>query len=339
MSIHPYADLTPDVILAALENAGFVPDGRLLALASYENRVYQIGLEDGPPIVAKFYRPARWSDDAILEEHAFAALLAQHEVPVVAPLALGGSTLAEHAGFRFSAYPRRGGRPPELEHKPTLTQLGRFLGRIHAVGVSREFVHRPALSPAAFGHASVDLIERLALVPHDLVPAWQAVTQLSLQAVDLAWQAADARQIRLHGDLHAGNVLSTDAGMHIVDLDDARTGPAIQDMWMLLSGDDTERRTHLAALLEGYETFSEFDGRELALIEPLRTLRLIHYAAWLGQRWSDPAFPIAFPWFNTQRYWQDLILQLREQIAAMQEPPLMPTGCAWRAADDEAFNR
>ena len=320
----PYAGLTPDTVLNALESVGLRADGRLLALNSYENRVYQVGMEEGPPVVAKFYRPARWSDAQILEEHAFVLELGERELPVVAPQTLaGGVTLHAFAGFRFAVYPRRGGRAPELDDPHTLEWIGRFIGRIHAVGATRAFAHRPALDIATFGEASRDYLLAHDFIPADLMPAWSSVVTQALDGVHRGFERAGAvHTLRLHGDCHAGNVLWTDDGPHFVDFDDCRTGPAVQDLWMLLSGDRPDMTRQLSDVLAGYEDFFDFDPRELHLVEPLRTLRLIHYSAWLARRWDDPAFPAAFPWFNTQRYWQDRILELREQVALMDEPPL-----------------
>jgi len=319
----PYAGLTPETVLDALDAVGLRGDGRLLALNSYENRVYQVWLEDGTSVVAKFYRPGRWSDAQILEEHAFVQELAEHEIPAVAPLVLEGSTLAEHAGFRFAVFPRRGGRTPELEQRETLEWLGRFIGRIHAVGATRPFTERPALDAESFGREPRDWLLGHGFVPPDLLQAWTSAADLALQGVARCYERAGAvRTLRLHGDCHAGNVLWTDQGPHFVDFDDARTGPAVQDLWMLLSGGRSDMTRQLGDVLAGYEQFREFDVRELHLVEALRTLRLIHYSAWIARRWDDPAFPAAFPWFNTQRYWQDRILELREQIALMDEEPL-----------------
>ncbi len=320
----PYARLTPDVVLDAMESLGPRCDGRLLALNSYENRVYQVWMEEGPPQVVKFYRPARWTDAQILEEHAYALELAAGEIPVVAPLADdAGETLHVHEGFRFAVYARRGGRAPELEDAQTLQWLGRFIGRIHAVGRLRDFVHRPALDVASFGIESRDFLLAHDFIPPELREVYRGVVDQALDAVQSTFAAAaPIAHLRLHGDCHAGNLLWTDDGPHFVDFDDSRMGPAVQDIWMLLSGDRAAMTRQLGDVLIGYEQFSAFDHRELQLIEPLRTLRLIHYAAWLARRWDDPAFPAAFPWFNTQRYWQDRILELREQVALMQEPPL-----------------
>jgi Ser/Thr protein kinase RdoA (MazF antagonist) len=319
----PYDGLTPDTVLDALESAGLRGDGRLLALNSYENRVYQASLEDGASVVAKFYRPGRWTDAQIAEEHAFALELAAREIPVVAPLAQGGATLHRFADFRFAVYPRRGGRTPELEDPKVLEWIGRFLGRIHAAGAARPFAERPALDVQSFGEEPRAWLGVSGLVPPDLKDAWTTVADLALVGVRACFERAGAfRSIRLHGDCHVGNILWTDAGPHFVDLDDARMGPAVQDLWMLLPADAGDAASSLKALLEGYEQFRGFERTELALIEALRTLRLLHYSAWIARRWDDPAFPAAFPWFGTQRYWQDRILELREQVAAMQEPPL-----------------
>jgi Ser/Thr protein kinase RdoA (MazF antagonist) len=320
-----YAGLTPDTVLDALDHVGMRGDGRLLALNSYENRVYQIWMEDGPPVVAKFYRPARWSGAAILEEHAFTRELAAHELPVITATAIGDRTLHEFRGFRFAVFPRRGGRAPELEDPKTLEWLGRLLGRMHAVGTLHRFRDRPAVDLASFGEEPRDFLLANGFLPADLVDPWGRVLSLALDGVRRCYdRAGDVRTLRLHGDCHAGNVLWTDAGPHFVDFDDSRTGPAVQDLWMLLSGDRTAMTGQLEAVLEGYEDFFAFDPRELHLVEALRTLRMIHYEAWLARRWDDPAFPAAFPWFNTQTYWQNQILELREQIALMDEPPLSP---------------
>ncbi len=321
----PFARLTPDCMLDALESVGLRGDGRFLALNSYENRVYQVSLEDGRTLVAKFYRPGRWSVAQIREEHGFVAELATREIPVVAPLPLGDArtTLGEHEGYRFAVYPRRGGRAPELDDPATLERIGRFIGRIHVVGATTRFELRPTLDVEGFGVEPRDWLLAHRLIPADLLPAWTGIVDQAIDAVRRAFdRAAGVRVSRLHGDCHAGNVLWTDEGAHFVDFDDARNGPAVQDLWMLLSGDRASMTRQLAHLLAGYEDFADLDRRELQLVEPLRTLRLIHYAAWIARRWDDPAFPAAFPWFGTQRYWQDRVLELREQVAAMQEPAL-----------------
>ncbi|MHB8764123.1 MAG: serine/threonine protein kinase [Deferrisomatales bacterium] len=320
----PYQGLTPDRVLDAVESVGFRCDGRLLALNSYENRVYQVGVEDGAAVVAKFYRPARWSDDAILEEHAFTRELEQEEVPAVAPWAGEGSrTLFRFEAFRFALYPKRPGRTPELEDLDTLRRMGRFLGRIHAVGARRAFMHRPALTAETFGVEPLAFLLAGEFVPPYLVDAYRSTAEEVLRGVARAWQRAGCPAVlRLHGDCHAGNVLWTDAGPHFVDFDDARTGPAVQDLWLLLSGDRGAMEEQLEAVLEGYRMFGDFDPRELYLVEALRALRMIHHAGWIARRWEDPAFPAAFPWFGTPRYWEAQVLSLREQAAALDEPPL-----------------
>ncbi|HEX8978313.1 MAG TPA: serine/threonine protein kinase [Parasulfuritortus sp.] len=322
---HPYADLTPDCVLDALESVGLHADGRLIALNSYENRVYQIWLEDAPTVVAKFYRPARWSDEAILEDHTFTEELAEREIPVVAPMAIGGRTLFEHAGFRFAVYPRRGGRVPELSDPATLEWIGRFIGRIHAVGALAPYQYRPTLDIDSFGVEPRDYLLGHDWLPKELREVWSGVSAQALDGVRRCFdRAGEVAHIRLHGDCHMGNVLWTDDGPHFVDFDDSRMGPAVQDLWMLLSGERGEQIRQLADVLAGYEDFMEFDARELHLVEALRTLRLLHYSAWLARRWDDPAFPAAFPWFGSPRYWEERILELREQIALMDEEPLWP---------------
>ncbi|HEX2648307.1 MAG TPA: serine/threonine protein kinase [Burkholderiales bacterium] len=319
----PYEGLTPDAVLDALESIGLRGDGRLLALNSYENRVYQVSLEDGGYVVVKFYRPGRWSDAQILEEHGFAHELSDREVPVVSPIKVKNESLHKFSGFRFAVYPRRGGRTPELEDEKVLEWIGRFLGRIHAIGAAKRFRHRPALTAGTFGEEARDWLVSSGMVAADLQEVWLGVVDEALDKVKRTFDAMQpVKAIRLHGDCHVGNILWTDDGPHFVDLDDARMGPAAQDLWMLLSGERNAAQAGLKKLLDGYRQFHDFDERELALIEPLRTLRLIHYSAWLARRWDDPAFPAAFPWFGTQRYWQDRILELREQTAAMDEPPL-----------------
>ena len=321
-----FASLTPDCVLNALDCVGFRSDGRLLALNSYENRVYQIGMEDGPPLVAKFYRPERWTDEAILEEHAFVQELVEREIPVIAALVLNGKSLHHFDGFRFSLFPKHGGRAPELENRDTLEWMGRFLGRIHAIGTLKSFQHRPELNITTFGISPRDYLLTHHFIPSDLLAAYHSVVNQALDHVHYCFDhAGKVSTLRLHGDCHASNVLWTDDGPHFVDFDDSRIGPAVQDLWMLLSGEREDRIRQMGDILAGYEDFCDFNERELHLVEALRTLRLIHYSAWLAQRWDDPAFKQAFPWFNTQHYWQDRILELREQIALMQEPPLWQT--------------
>jgi Ser/Thr protein kinase RdoA (MazF antagonist) len=319
-----YAELRPDDILAALEALNFHCDGRFLALNSYENRVYRVGIENQPPVVAKFYRPARWSDAAILEEHDFTSELAGQEIPVVAPLAINGQTLHHCGPFRVAVSPWRGGRAPELDEPAMLQQLGRLVARMHLQGEQRPFEHRPVLDVQSYGDASRDFLLDNNFIPENLADVYEGLVGDLLNSVSESFeQAGNARTIRLHGDFHPGNVLVSESGqLHIVDFDDARSGPSVQDLWMFLSGDREEQTPQLAALLEGYEEFRCFDARELHLIEALRTLRIMHYAAWIARRWEDPAFKIAFPWFDSPRYWDEHLLSLREQAALVRELPL-----------------
>ena len=320
---HPFQTLTPGFIMDAVESQGFVCDCRTLALNSYENRVYQVGVEEGQPLVAKFYRPGRWSDAQIVEEHDFCTELAGHELPVVPPWRnAGGESLFHYGGFRFALYPRQGGYAPEFDNLDNLLILGRMLGRIHRIGAVTPFVHRPTLDSRSFGHESVALI-RERFIPAELRASYTAVTDRLLEAIDAAMaDAGPVRFIRTHGDCHSGNILWRDDAPHFVDFDDARTAPAVQDLWMMLSGDRPRKAAQLDALLEGYGEFNDFDPRELRLVEPLRALRILHYSAWLATRWEDPVFPRTFPWFNTPRYWNEQIIELREQLAALEDPPL-----------------
>jgi Ser/Thr protein kinase RdoA (MazF antagonist) len=318
----PYYRLDPDTVLHAVESTGLLSDGRLLPLNSYENRVYQVGLEESDPVVTKFYRPGRWSDEQIREEHEFSLELAAAEIPLIAPTEIDGETLFHHDGFRFALFRRQGGHAPELEDRETLLWLGRFIGRIHAIGKSRPFSYRPALTPQRFGTESIETLHGGHWLPPHLETAFGSLSDDLMEHILNAYERAGTIQtIRLHGDCHPGNLLWRD-GPWFVDMDDCQSGPAIQDLWMLLSGDHVEMEGQLAAIIEGYRQFCDFDPRELQLIEALRTLRMLHHAAWLARRWEDPAFPIAFPWFDGARYWEELILGLREQMSAMQEPAL-----------------
>ena len=318
-----YTNLQPEQIIAALEDLGYRCDGRFLALNSYENRVYQIGIEDDSPVVAKFYRPGRWSDEQILEEHGFALELADGELPVVEPISHAGETLLKSGTFRFSVYESRGGRAPELDNYDLQRQLGRFIARIHLIGETREFTTRPSVDIESYGIASCEYLLDNEIIPYEIEEAYDGVSAQVLDEVEACMaRAGNVRNFRIHADFHPGNVLIAGEKIHIVDLDDTRRGPAVQDLWMFLSGDQQEQAPQLAALLEGYEEFRQFDARELHLIEALRSLRIMHYAAWIARRWSDPAFKVAFPWFAGQRYWDEHILALREQTALMQEPPL-----------------
>lgn len=320
---HPFEKLSPDFVLDAVESENYQCDGRLLALNSYENRVYQVGLEGQEPLVAKFYRPDRWSDEQIHEEHEFSFELADAEIPVVAPLMLRDNhSLAEYQGFRFSLFPRKGGRTPDIDDLDNLLILGRLLGRMHAVGSVRPFVQRPAIDVKSFGHDAIHYILSN-WIPASLREAYETLSKDVISLIDAIFaEVGPVKSIRVHGDCHSGNILWRDDTPHFVDLDDARLAPAIQDIWMLLSGDRSRQTSQLAEIIDGYEEFFAFDVRELRLIESLRTLRLLNYNAWLGSRWDDPAFPRAFTWFDTPRYWEQHILDLREQFAALQEEPL-----------------
>ncbi|MBK7001682.1 MAG: serine/threonine protein kinase [Rhodoferax sp.] len=339
---HPFEALTPDVVLDALDRVGLRGDGRLTALSSYENRVYQVQLEDGSAVVAKFYRPERWSDERIQEEHDFAAELMAAEVPVIGPLKLMDASLHHFGGFSFSVSPRRGGRAPELDDGEVLEWIGRFLARIHTVGATQPFVSRPRLDVQSFGVEPMQWLLEHDKVPLDVQSAWTKACRGAIDLVSTYAALTEANGqncadksgitiLRLHGDCHPGNILwtPTDAalaagpGPHFVDLDDARMGPAVQDLWMLLSGDRSQRTRQLGALVDGYEQFRDFNRAELVLIEPLRTLRLIHYSAWLARRWDDPTFPANFPWFGSSDYWQGQVQMLAEQMEAMQEEPLV----------------
>lgn len=320
----PFASLTPDALLDALEAIGLPCDGGVMALNSYENRVYQVGVEDGPPVIAKFYRPERWTDAAIEEEHAFLLELEEREIPVVAPMRLQGKTLNEAGGFRIAVFPRRGGRAPELEDEEVLRWMGRFMARIHAVGALKPFESRPSIDPVSYGSQARDLLLQTPFIPMELETSWKSVVDQALEGVARCYdRAGPVEVLRVHGDCHGGNVLWTPEGPHFVDFDDARMAPAMQDLWMLLTGEGDLQRRQFEVVMEGYRQFRDFNPAEKHLAEALRTLRLIHYAAWIAQRWEDPAFPHAFSWFDSPRYWQDHILNLREQIALMDEPPLV----------------
>lgn len=319
----PFQALSPAFIMDAVESQGYICDCRTLALNSYENRVYQVGVEDQEPLIAKFYRPHRWTNQQILEEHRFCFELAEHELPVVAPLTNAkGESLFCYGSFHFALYPRQGGHAPEFDNLDNLLILGRLLGRIHRVGALRPFQHRPSLDSDSFGHQSADLIGEY-FVPSEHRANYAALTADLLQAVDGVFsQMEPLDYLRAHGDCHGGNILWREAAPHFVDFDDARMAPAVQDLWMMLSGDRIRQQCQIAQLVEGYNEFFDFQPRQLHLIEALRSLRILHFSAWLARRWHDPAFPRHFPWFNTPRYWGDHILELREQIAVLSESPL-----------------
>lgn len=322
ISPHPYEKLTPELVIDAVESSGRISDLRILALNSYENRVYQVGLEDDQPIIAKFYRPQRWSDQQILEEHAFSEELSSVEIPVVPPLQDGdGNTLFNFQGYRFSLYQRYGGHAPELDNLDSLLQLGRLTGRIHAIGANKPFQHRPVLDIESFGWQSYRTISEQ-FIPADLHLSYTTLCEDLLRLITERFDSTAFDNIRVHGDCHSGNILTRGNVYHFVDLDDSRSAPAIQDLWMFLSGDRAYQTAQINELVEGYNEFFDFDPRQLNLIEALRTLRIMHYSAWLARRWEDPAFPHNFPWFNTPRYWSEHILELREQLALLNEPPL-----------------
>jgi Ser/Thr protein kinase RdoA (MazF antagonist) len=300
-------------VLDAVAAAGFEPDGRLLALGSYENRVYQVGIEGAAPLVAKFYRPGRWSDAAIDEEHAFAQELADAELPMVAPLVIDDASLLDHAGFRHALYPRRGGRAPELESADHLAWMGRLIARIHGVASRGRFEHRPGIDVDGYVREPARAALASGLLPDALATRYAAQTAELAATLEARIAAVgEVASIRLHGDCHAGNVLWTDTGPHFVDLDDARSGPAVQDLWMLAPSPRA-----LDALLEGYGEFRDFDPHELALIEPLRVMRQVHWAGWVAERWHDPAFPQAFPHVGEARWWEQHCNDLAEAAAQL----------------------
>lgn len=323
MNKHPYDRLTPDLVIDAVESAGYLSDARLLALNSYENRVYQVGIEDSVPLIAKFYRPERWSDAQILEEHAFSLELQDAEISVVAPLVDDrGNTLHCYEDFRFALFTRRGGYPPELDNLDNLLVLGRTLGRIHAVGRTAPFATRQEISIERMLTVNREFLLE-GFIPKGLIPAYESLTADLQAAVQNIYGTPAPRDlIRVHGDCHVGNILWRDNTAHFVDLDDCCTAPAVQDLWMFLNGERHDRQLQISELIEGYTEFCDFDPRQLRWIESLRTLRLVNYAAWLARRWEDPAFPHSFTWFNTERYWAEHILELREQMSALQEEPL-----------------
>ncbi len=321
--LHPFDTLTPDFLIDAIESQGLLCDGRFFPLNSYENRVYQIGIENSEPIIAKFYRPQRWTDLQIEEEHQFCFELVAHELPVVPPWQnKRDESLFRFGDFRFALFARRGGRAPELGDLDSLFTIGRLMGRIHLVGAAKPFLHRPVLDLDSYGYQSVATISE-GFIPASLGASYRAIATDLLQALqEKLASLADVPLLRTHGDCHIGNILWRDDTPHFVDFDDARMAPAIQDLWMLLSGERTEQIVQLSEIVAGYNEFSELNPRELQLIEALRTLRILHHTAWIARRWDDPAFPRAFSWFNTERFWGEHIMELREQYAALAQPPL-----------------
>ncbi|WP_111642725.1 serine/threonine protein kinase [Marinimicrobium alkaliphilum] len=320
---HAYERLTPDLVLDAVEACGYLSDARVLTLNSYENRVYQVGIEGAEPLIAKFYRPARWRDAQILEEHVFTQALADLEVSVVPPLANAqGETLHSFSDYRFSLYPRQGGHAPNLDDFDQLLTLGRVIGRIHALGQTRPFAERPSVDIQSYARDSYDFLLNNAFIPDNLRESYRTLGADLIARLERVFEQVEYTPIRLHGDCHPGNILWRHDAPHFVDFDDARNGPAVQDLWMLLSGEREQQTAQLSEIMEGYQEFCDFNFAELNLIEALRSLRIMHYSAWLARRWDDPAFPHSFPWFNTERYWGEHILELREQLAALDEPPL-----------------
>ncbi len=318
-----FSSLSPDLVMDAVESLDYRCDARILELNSYENRVYQIGIEDAEPLIGKFYRPNRWTDEQILEEHDYTLELADSDVSVVAPLVINGKSLFHFDAYRFSLYPRRGGRAPNLDDPGNLEILGRHIAKIHSLGFDKPFKVRPEISVATYAESAREYLLANNFIPEDLLPAYTTVSEQLLVDLNTAFnQVAGIEPVRLHGDCHMGNVLWRDDTPHFVDFDDARNGPPIQDIWMMLSGERSEQQQQLTAILKGYKMFCHFDHRQISLIEPLRTLRLMHHARWLAERWDDPAFPRAFPFFNGPRYWSDHILELREQWSKLSEPSL-----------------
>lgn len=322
---HPYNDLKPETVIDAVESLGILSDARIFPLNSYENRVYQVGVEGETPIIAKFYRPYRWSEQAILEEHAFSWELFDHEFPVVPPIKdKNGRTLHQYNGFQFALFKRQGGHAPELDNLDSLFLIGRHLGRMHAIGEQTRFKHRPSITVDEWGIASREFLLTHDFIPKDLKIAYETLTKDLISNVSDIWhRVPDLNTFRIHGDCHGGNMLWRNDLPHFVDFDDCRNGPAIQDIWLLLSGDRQQRTLQLSEIAEGYNEFYDFEPSQLALVEALRTLRIMNYSAWLAKRWDDPAFPHHFPWFNTERYWAEHILELREQLAALDEEPLI----------------
>ena len=324
VSSTPFALLTPDAVLDAAEALGLEPDGRLFALNSYENRVYRVGRSDAEAVVLKFYRAARWTDQQILEEHAFGAELAAAEIPVAAPLSLQGTTLHRHLDFRLAVFPLCPGTAPELDQPGARELLGRTLARIHAVGALRRFERRPSLEGTLLGERARASLLRSRLLPDHMRARYAEVSAELVRAIQSAFDAAGPlRQIRLHGDCHLGNILWQARGPLMVDLDDCLNGPRMQDLWMFLSGSVDEQRHQWQEIAEGYRQFGQLEFRELSLAEPLRAARMLNHAAWLAERWDDPAFPRSFPWAGEARFWEGYVGDLIEQLRVLGEPPLL----------------
>tara|TARA_Y100001935_G_C17289086_1_gene502175 strand:- start:425 stop:1399 length:975 start_codon:yes stop_codon:yes gene_type:complete len=317
---HAYEKLSHELILEALEQLGLQPSGRILTLNSYENRVFQIEINEKKSVIGKFYRPDRWSDNAIEEEHKFSLSLSREDIPVVAPLSFKNQTLFSYKGFRFSIFPSKGGRAPNLENLNHLQWIGRLIGRIHLVGAENNYKHRYQLDSNWFGWAAREAVLKSDLLPQEHRTNYEKISAKLIELIEIVLKEVNPTTIKLHGDCHPGNILWTDTGPHFVDMDDSCNGPAIQDLWMLLSGEKEEMREQILFLLDGYESFCDFNKSELNLIEALRGLRQINYTGWVTKRWSDPAFPIAFPWFMEGSYWHVYLSDLAQQIKRLDEP-------------------
>jgi Ser/Thr protein kinase RdoA (MazF antagonist) len=330
----PFEGLDPDTVLACLESVGMIADGRLMALNSYENRVYRVGIEQLPVdeqqplsapdmVVVKFYRPQRWTDAQIREEHAFARELVAAQLPVAAPQFIGGQALHRHLNFRFAMFACLRATAPDLDQPGARAVLGRTLGRIHARSALRRFEHRGSLDDMRCGDRARAAILNLGIMPEPQRSRYDQVARELIAAVRERWEAVSPPVIRLHGDCHLGNILWSPQGPVFVDLDDCLMGPRMQDLWMFCSGSPAQQQAEWTELIEGYLQFADFDFREVALIESLRAMRMMHHAAWLAQRWDDPAFPLAFPWFGEARFWDRHIADLQEQLEAVRDPPLL----------------
>ena len=319
-----YDDLTPDLVIDAVESQGFLSDARIIALNSYENRVYQVGIDQAEPVIAKFYRPQRWSNEQIQEEHNFSWALAESEIPIIAPIRnADGETLFEYGGYRFSLFPRRGGQSPEPGDLDQLYRLGTLLGRIHMVGAAKAFEFRDSLTVDAYGHTPTQFLLENDFISSNLQQRFTQASEQLLKWIQAALETCNKLTfLRSHGDCHLGNILwHRDLGPAFVDMDDCISAPAVQDFWMLLEGNHGEQSLQISELLAGYSEFKEFNGAELSLVEPLRALRMMHYSGWLAKRWNDPAFPLHFPWFNTEQYWMQHVGALEEQLTKMDQAP------------------